>query len=192
VPDTFSSPNPLPANFFNLNSPRGAVFSTPCNNAAFFVSARLNNPTNTPVRFGEIDPSYTNTFQVFSPERLFTVRSSSAPCNALTINFFVPGTNIPAETSGFGAVFTDVDVPGHVHIIAYDRNGRVLSRGVLTAERADRGLSFIGVSYATPAIARVDIVSGKNGLFPGIIDGFRGNDVVAMDDFIYGEPQPIN
>ena len=28
VPDAFSAPNNLPANFFNVNSPRGAVFST--------------------------------------------------------------------------------------------------------------------------------------------------------------------
>ena len=29
VPDARSAPNALPANFFNVNSPRGAVFSTP-------------------------------------------------------------------------------------------------------------------------------------------------------------------
>src|SRR4051794_23156717 len=29
VPDNFAAPNNLPANFFNVNSPRGVVFSTP-------------------------------------------------------------------------------------------------------------------------------------------------------------------
>src|SRR4051794_41458245 len=29
VPDNLSDPNKLPANFFNSNSPRGVVFSTP-------------------------------------------------------------------------------------------------------------------------------------------------------------------
>lgn len=29
TPDTFSAPNNLPADFFNVNSPRGVVFSTP-------------------------------------------------------------------------------------------------------------------------------------------------------------------
>ena len=29
VPDAFSAPNNLPANFFNANSPRGVVFFTP-------------------------------------------------------------------------------------------------------------------------------------------------------------------
>ena len=29
VPDALASPNSFPANFFNVNSPRGTVFSTP-------------------------------------------------------------------------------------------------------------------------------------------------------------------
>src|SRR4051812_18081170 len=29
VPDVFSAPNLLPNNFFNVNSPRGVIFSTP-------------------------------------------------------------------------------------------------------------------------------------------------------------------
>src|SRR5947209_17937852 len=37
VPDALSAPNLLPANFFNVNSPRGAVFSGP--GSGFEVSA---------------------------------------------------------------------------------------------------------------------------------------------------------
>src|SRR5258707_1167136 len=37
VPETLSDPNKLPANFFNVNSPRGVVFSTP--GTGFLVSA---------------------------------------------------------------------------------------------------------------------------------------------------------
>src|ERR1043166_6132449 len=37
VPATFSDPNPMPADFFNVNSPRGVVFSTP--GTGFLVSA---------------------------------------------------------------------------------------------------------------------------------------------------------
>src|SRR5213592_5197134 len=37
VPDASSAPNLLPANFFNVNSPRGTVFSTP--GSGFEVSA---------------------------------------------------------------------------------------------------------------------------------------------------------
>src|SRR5439155_2931137 len=56
VLDAFSAPNLLPANFFNSNSPRGIVFFTP--GTGFQVSANLVNPTNTPVRFGNINPVY--------------------------------------------------------------------------------------------------------------------------------------
>jgi hypothetical protein len=167
------------------------VYSTDCANATFRVSAKLGNPTNTPVRFGEIDPSYTDTFKTFSPQRLFTVVSGNGePCSTFSLNFFAAGTNIPAETTGFGVIFSDVDIPGHVRFVSYDRFGNILEPGVITAQRSDDGFSFIGVSYPDPRIARIEIESGKTGLFPGILDS-PGKDVVAMDDFIYGEPQPI-
>src|SRR6184192_2707225 len=47
VPDAFAAPNLLPANFFNVNSPRGVVFTTA--GTGFQVSANALNPTNTPV-----------------------------------------------------------------------------------------------------------------------------------------------
>jgi hypothetical protein len=75
VPDAFADPNDLPANFFNLNSPRGAVFFTP--GTAFRVSANSVNPTNTPVRFGSINPVFPELFSTFSPQRLFTALDSN-------------------------------------------------------------------------------------------------------------------
>src|SRR5260221_6892703 len=70
VPDSFSAPNNLPGNFFNVNSPRGVIFSTP--GSGFQVSAKTGNPTVTALRFGNINPNYPSDFQTFSPERLFT------------------------------------------------------------------------------------------------------------------------
>ena len=68
------------------------------------------NPNGNPVRFGELDPSYTNTFVTFSGQKLFTALSANdSPCNIVIVNFLIPGTDIPATVSGFGAVFTDVD-----------------------------------------------------------------------------------
>src|SRR5437899_1425442 len=46
VPDQFAAPNLMPANFFNSNSPRGALFFTL--GTGFQVSANGINPTNTP------------------------------------------------------------------------------------------------------------------------------------------------
>src|SRR5947208_7788043 len=67
VPDSLAAPNNLPANFFNVNSPRGVVFSTP--GTGFQVSANLVNPTSTPIQFGNINPTYPDLFEPFSPQR---------------------------------------------------------------------------------------------------------------------------
>src|SRR5213080_716752 len=80
VPDAFSAPNLLPANFFNVNSPRGVIFSTP--GTGFQVSSTV--ASGTPVEFGNIDPSYTATFATFSAQRLFTAIGS----NVLDVTFF--------------------------------------------------------------------------------------------------------
>jgi hypothetical protein len=170
------------------------VFTTPCSDATFRVSTDSSNPTATPVRFGELDPSYPATFTTFSAERLFTVITNTAvPCNILTVNFFVPGTRIPATVSGFGVVFTDVDVTGNARILVYGPDGALLPPGVMAPTAADGGLSFIGVSYnAGERIGQVQIVSGPDGLASGNVDGVGGIDVVAMDDFIYGEPRALN
>jgi hypothetical protein len=53
VPDALSAPNNLPANFFNVNSPRGVVFATP--GTGFQVSATA--ASGTPVQFGNSAPT---------------------------------------------------------------------------------------------------------------------------------------
>src|SRR6266436_4893566 len=60
VPDALSAPNSLPANFFNVNSPRGVVFSTP--GASFETSG---NAGVAPVRFDNINATYSAQFQTF-------------------------------------------------------------------------------------------------------------------------------
>src|SRR4051794_9320829 len=49
VPDALADPNLLPANFFNVNSPRGVVFSTP--GTGFEVSAAAGQAS--PPNFGD-------------------------------------------------------------------------------------------------------------------------------------------
>ncbi len=60
VPDAFADSNSLPANFFNANSPRGVVFSTP--GTGFLVSANAGGAT--PTLFG-----FPNDFQAFTAHR---------------------------------------------------------------------------------------------------------------------------
>src|SRR5436305_10791079 len=61
VPATLSDPNLLPGNFFNVNSPRGVVLSTP--GTGFLVSANAGG--SSPVLFG-----FPSDFQTFSPQKL--------------------------------------------------------------------------------------------------------------------------
>src|SRR5215813_5005693 len=192
VPDAFSAPNNLPANFFNANSPRGVVFFTP--GTGFQVSADSDNPTNTPVEFGNIKRFLPRIFRTFSPERLFTALDS----NITEVLFFVPGTPIPATVDGFGAVFTDVDRDNITKIEYFDINGSLLfSRFVLPGTSPRESLSFLGVGFdAGERVFLVRITSGNVLLsptegIPPIPSRDHGRDIVVMDDFIYGEPQPL-
>ena len=185
VPNAVSSPNSHPANFFNANSPRGAVFLT--QGTGFQVSAKTGNPTLTAVRFGNIDPSYTNEFQTFSPERLFTAIGS----NVMDVVFFLPGSASQAFVSGFGSVFTDVDSATSTTIEYFDQAGASLGTYAVPASLpGSQSLSFLGVSFNSgERVSRVRITSGNAPL--GATDNPPGSDLVVMDDFIYGEPQAI-
>jgi len=196
VPAQFSAPNNLPANFFNSNSPRGAVFSTP--GTGFQVSANAVNPTNTAVRFGNLNPNYPSIFQTFSPEKLFTALDS----NVTDIDFFVAGSNTPALVSGFGSVFTDVDQPdgsgpgekrgnrkSSTLIEYFDAGGELLFSSFVPASPGNGGLSFFGIVFSDARIAHVRITSGS--VPPGPDDDDK-QDVVVMDDFLYGEPKAAN
>ena len=177
VPDGFSAPNQLPANFFNVNSPRGVVFTTP--GSGFEVSSTV--ASGVPVRFGNIDPSYTAQFQTFSAQRLFTPLGS----NTQDVTFFVPGTTTPALTRGFGAVFADVDLPNVSSIAFFDVNN-VLLDTIFVPAGPNNGLSFLGADYGASLVSRVRVTAGNAAL--GAIE--RGNDLVVLDDFVYAEPVP--
>ena len=180
VPDESAAPNFLAGDFFNApKAPRarGANFSTPGRGVQ--VSARRDNPTKTAVRFGHINPRYAKIFKTFSEERLFSPIGS----NVVDMTFLVPGTSTPALTRGFGAVYTDVDLE-RTHFEYFDKDGKSLGRFAVPI--ASNGLSFLGVLFDKPVIARVRIEYGTVALGP---DDSPKNDVSVMDDFIYGEPQ---
>jgi len=152
------------------------------------------------------NPTYGTIFGTFSPLRLFTPVGS----NVTEGLFFVPGTNgaTPATVSGFGAVFTDVDRPdGNLSALEHgirrastrieffaapDSKSRshresLLFSSFVPAAPGDASLSFFGVVFDSALVARVRITTGN--VAPGPDDD-RKHDVVMMDDFIYGEPQP--
>ena len=72
----------------------------------------------------------------------------------------------PAAVTGFGAVFTDVDEPnGNIgkhstRIDYFDADGRRIFTGFVPASPGDGSLSFFGVVFDDPLIARVRITTG--------------------------------
>jgi len=194
VPNSFAQPNFLTPDFFNVTSARGVVFNaleydTGSALNDFMVSAAAGNPTSTPLEFGNIDASYPASFQPFSSPRLFHVRNAAA----MDVVFFVPGTSIPATVSGFGVVFADVDNTGGSDgsiIRCYGADGSQLAAA--SAPALNNGLSFLGLyGEGGERFSRCNIEFGNRRLASGIVDGAGGADVVAMDDFIYGEPRSI-
>ena len=185
VPANFSAPNLLPGNFFNVNSPRGAVFSTTAGGGGFQVSgATTDAGAGQPAaqNFGNINPTYTATFQQFSPQRLFTALN-----NTITdVTFFVPGTTTPATVTSFGSVFTDVDTAGSTRMQFFDVSGALITEQSVPAQSGTGTLSFLGLTISNRPIGRVRIISGNTPL--GGNDAPPISDVVVMDDFIYSEP----
>jgi hypothetical protein len=175
VPDARADPNALPADFFNVNSPRGVVFATP--GTGFMVSA--NAGQSVPPLFG-----FPNDFQAFSPQRLFTAVNS----NITDVSFFDPGTMFAATTSAFAVIFVDVEVANLTSIQFFDENNSLIySRNALVA--GNQGLSFVGaVANAGERISRVRLTSGANTIVANGVLGNPNDDVVVMDDFLYAEP----
>lgn len=190
VPEGSSSPNSFPGDFFNQTTAgraRGAVFSTP--GTGFQVSANFINGTNTAIEFGNIEGTYPNEFTVFSAQKLFTPVGS----NITDVTFSIPGQpGVPATTNGFGAVFTDVDLTGSTSIEYYNPTNQLLFSQTVRAAVGSETLSFLGVLFdAGEQVARVRIFSGNTAPGSGVLDNPGGGaDIVAMDDFIYGEPVP--
>ncbi len=170
---------------------RGANITT---RGSGFVQAPPSGLADT---FG--NSSYATIFHAFSPLRLFSPIGS----NATEVGFSVPGSNgnTPATSTGFGVVFTDVDSPdgstprdrtGNRHastlIEYYGTHGELLFTSHAPASPGDGNLSFFGVVFGDARVARVKIIAGD--VAPGPNDDRK--DIVMMDDFLYGEPTPLN
>ncbi|MEQ1679916.1 MAG: hypothetical protein ABL950_04865 [Nitrospira sp.] len=178
-----------PFNGFQVT--RGALFTTA---GTGFVQAPVAGLATT-----FTNPTYETIFQTFSPQRLFSPINS----NVTEALFFVPGPGAetkPATTRGFGAVFTDIDQPNGSSadylngnrkpstIVEYfDTTGASIYTSSVPASPGDKSMSFLGIVFTDARIAKVKITSGDTA--PGPNDDGT-HDIVMMDDFFFGEPQP--
>ena len=176
-----------PANpFVVFQNTRGATFTTPAVGPGTGLTQAAD--TGGAGSLDLINGAYAAAFTPFSLNRLFTPIGS----NITEGTFSVPGTGgtVGATVTGFGAVFTDVDLPDTTTIQFFGITGASL--GTFAAPvggTADGSLSFLGVIFdAGERIARVRITTGTTALGPA--DG-PGVDVVVMDDFLFAEPRAI-
>lgn len=179
VPNTLADPVNLPGNFFNANSPRGVVLSTP--GTGLLVSA--NSGTSSAVEFGSINPSYGQLFAPFSAQRLFTAVGS----NIVDVSFFIPGTSTAATTNAFGSVFSDIDLANSTTLSFFGTGNTFLGTWSAPNIAGNETLSFLGVLFGDSIISRVRITSGNAALASGQFES-AAIDLVVMDDFIFGEP----
>jgi hypothetical protein len=183
VPAERQSPAFMPENQFRNV---GALFSTPTLGAAFQVSGAVND-------FANLHATYATDFEAFSAPRVFAPIGSTIT----DTTFVVPGSTTAAQTNGFGVVFSDVDLAGSASLEFFDATGGSLgSFPVPPAGNSNATFSFLGVSFnAGERVGRVRITSGAAPLLatasPNDITQAGAADLVVMDNFIFGEPQPV-
>lgn len=180
VPLAFTDNDLIPGNFFNANSPRGVVFTT--DGTGFRISSN---------GYTDVNPHYVGEFNVFSAPKLFVARGSTI----IDVQFFVAGSSTPALVTGFGSVFADVGRAHSTTIEYFNAAGLRLLR-VAAPRRSDaQGLSFAGAIFEERVVARVRITVGDTPIDATANDNVKGDgrkrDIVATDDFIYGEPRAI-
>jgi hypothetical protein len=171
----FNNQNGFPTDFFNTTVKAGLVYD----------GGTFRNDS---LLFAEINPTYANQFKAFSPKVMF----SAIGGNVIDATFRVAGAATPAVVTGFGAVFSDVDLDRVTSIEPFDKDGRSLGR-IFVPRRSDLdGFSFLGVKFDQAIVARVRIVCGNGALGATTNDVSDGGtaDLVVVDNFIYGEPQP--
>jgi len=181
VPPAFTNNNNFPLDFFGSSDPalpngrkRGLIMN---GTTTFRVDS---------TDFSEIDPSYEAQFESFSRKRLFTYIGNTVS----QVTFKVPGTETDAFVKGFGVIFSDVD-DANLTTVEYFNGNKSL--GLFKAPPAPQGFSFIGVNFPDEKVTLVKITSGNGLLATGVKDISNGGtkDLVAMDDFIYSEPRPL-
>jgi hypothetical protein len=173
----------FPGDFFNnLNTApptRGLIVGVSGNN----MSASNDD-------FATLNPNYADDFNAFSTANTFAPLSS----NVLWARFEVPAaTGVAAGVTGFGAIFSDVDVAGSTTLEFFNGN---VSLGTFEAPvRTDaNGHSFLGVSWGDgQKVTAVKLTLGQAALGATVEDVSDGgaNDLVIVDDFFYGEPAVV-
>lgn len=175
IPNASAAPNNMSPTQFQG---RGVVFSTP--GTGFQVSA---NAGVAPIQFDNLFAGNSTIFEPFSAQRIFSPVGSTIT----DVTFVAPGSTTAASTSAFGVVFLDVDFVNLTSLSFFDLGNNLLGTFFAPAITGNETFSFLGVQFnAGERVGRVRITAGDVPIsLPGCAD------CVAMDDFIFAEPQAV-
>jgi hypothetical protein len=159
--------------------PRGQVFSTPG------TGLRVSDNA-----FFDLEASDSTQFSAFSPKKIFVAVGSPI----IDVAFRVAGTDSTATVIGFGVIFADVDLAGSSTLEFFGTTGASLKKITVPVRTDAAGHSFAGAVFEEALVAKVRITAGQAPVAAGVKDiSVAGGtqDLVATDDFIAGEPRPI-
>src|SRR6266566_592976 len=178
VADTLNKFRAALGGSLNANSKRGVLMSTPGTGLRVDSSA-----------FASINAGLADQFKAFSPKKLFMAVGS----NQVEVDFKLAGTTTNGVVKGFGVVFSDVDKAAATRVEYFDANGVELASIASPAHLGAQGFTFVGAVFESAIVARVLITSGEAALSATSTDVSAGGtqDLVVMDDFVYGEPRPL-
>ena len=111
----------------------------------------------------------------------------------IDVGFRVAGTDTVAAVNGFGVIFSDVDLAGSARLDYFDKTGQLLKSVTVPVRSDANGHSFAGAVFDQAIVANVRITAGQAAIAAGVKDISAGgtSDLVATDDFIAGEPHPV-
>ena len=152
--------------------------------------------------FASVNPGSAGQFTPFSPNNTFVMFDPNDGVfedRLIEQTFVVPGTNTSAVTSGFGAIFTDVELAGTSSIEYLGSSGNSLGKFDVPVG-ANGEIQFLGVLFDKPVIKEVVLTVGTNATFSfdgSSVKSFgseslaEGIDLAATDDFLFATPTPV-
>lgn len=174
VSGTNLNSNTFPTDFFNKTTKLGLITNTPG------LGLRVSDND-----FADVNAAFGDVFNPFSGVKTFAAIGSTI----IDVTFQVAAGTAPAVVSGFGVVFSDVDVAGATKLEVFDKAGKKLGTFAAPVRSDAAGLSFVGVKFDSAIIARVRITCGTAALGAQAQDG-GASDLVVTDDFLFSEPIP--